>query len=68
MYELCFLNSCVVLFYLCAKVTGLRCYLTKTPNNMQQGVQTDATCFGVAGQQCYIRLQGPLGYMTLIMG
>ena len=27
-------------------------------NNMQQGVQTEATLLGVAGQQCCVRLYG----------
>ena len=37
--------------------------LPTTSNNMQQGVQTDATCqhpamLGVVGQQCCVRLHG----------
>ena len=33
--------------------------LATTPNKMQRGVQTDATCYI---QQCYVRLHGALSY------
>ena len=49
-------GSCCVRFHAAQRLTSFKLCAT-TPNNMQQGVQTDATC---NIQQCRVRLHGAL--------
>ena len=56
-YTFNIVGSCCVRLHVAKSFTGFKYYAT-TPNNMQQGVQTDATC---NIQQCCVRLYKAFG-------